>query len=78
MSERQAEYNVERKLFCSCGAELAVLRQINGRTWVNVGTMTMRNYHGICNECDGVVHHDDLDYIWRRRTVEALANVDVE
>lgn len=79
--ERQARYNVKgvrgAELSCSvCDVALGDFVTVNGRVWIKVSGLELRNFHGRCANCGSIVHHDDLDCIWHRRSVEVLMDVE--
>ena len=72
MSEPRAPYVTSTdppppKLWrCSCGATIGVLVDVNGRVWLQIANVELRNGHGRCTRCKAVWHYDDLDYVMER------------
>ena len=58
---------------CHCGAVLGELVNVNGRVWLDLGTVQLRNGHGRCAACLDMWHYDDLDDVLVR-----LAHMDAE
>lgn len=48
---------------CHCGEPIGNLIDVNGRVWLQVGGVKVRNMHGACNACGGVLHFNSLDYL---------------
>ena len=48
---------------CHCGEPIGNLIDVNGRVWLQVGGVKVRNMHGACSACGGIVHFNTLDYL---------------
>ena len=56
-----------------CRVVIGNLVNVNGRVWLQVGGLKIRDVHGACSACGAWIQHNDLDYV-----LADLTGVEVE
>ena len=47
----------------NCQHQIGVKVNVNGRIWLRIGNVELRNGHGRCVECQHIWHYNDLDFV---------------
>ena len=61
------------RLCGNCQHVIGELVNVNGRIWLDVGNVEIRNGHGRCKNCLHIWHYNDLDFVLAR-----LVGIEVE